>query len=104
MHLDQATAIKHARQYAVLVSQQVNPLKIILFGSYANGNWNKNSDIDIAVIIDRIDDNYLVISKQLNKLTNNIDNRIEPVLMQMGSDQSGFLSSIMQNGMVLFEK
>jgi len=29
-----------------------DPYKIILFGSYANGNPNENSDIDIMVILD----------------------------------------------------
>ena len=29
-----------------------NPYKIILFGSYAKGNQNDNSDIDLMVILD----------------------------------------------------
>jgi predicted nucleotidyltransferase len=29
-----------------------NPYKIILFGSYASGNQNKNSDIDLMVVLD----------------------------------------------------
>ena len=29
-----------------------DPLKIILFGSYANGNPTENSDIDLMVILD----------------------------------------------------
>jgi len=29
-----------------------NPYKIILFGSYANGNPCKNSDVDLMVILD----------------------------------------------------
>jgi predicted nucleotidyltransferase len=29
-----------------------DPYKIILFGSYANGNPNENSDIDLMVILD----------------------------------------------------
>ena len=29
-----------------------NPYKIILFGSYANGNPNENSDIDLLIILD----------------------------------------------------
>jgi predicted nucleotidyltransferase len=29
-----------------------NPYRIILFGSHANGNPNKNSDIDLMVILD----------------------------------------------------
>jgi predicted nucleotidyltransferase len=29
-----------------------DPYKIVLFGSYANGNPNENSDIDLMVILD----------------------------------------------------
>ena len=29
-----------------------NPFKIILFGSYANGNPNEHSDIDLMVVLD----------------------------------------------------
>jgi predicted nucleotidyltransferase len=29
-----------------------DPYRIILFGSYANGNPNENSDIDLMVILD----------------------------------------------------
>jgi len=32
--------------------QSSDPYKIILFGSYANGNPNKHSDIDLMVILD----------------------------------------------------
>lgn len=102
MPLDQATAIKHAKQYAQLVAELLKPLKIILFGSYAKGNWNENSDIDIAVVVSKIDDDYLSISAQLNKLTRGIDNRIEPVLLQQGDDPSGFLSSILKTGITLY--
>ncbi len=103
MYLDQATALEHAQLYAQLVAAQIKPLKIVLFGSYAKGNWNENSDIDIAVIIDKINDDYLIVSKQLNKLTRNIDNRIEPVLLQQGNDPSGFLSSLLQTGITLYD-
>jgi predicted nucleotidyltransferase len=36
----------------VLSLKLADPYKIILFGSYANGNPNENSDIDLMVILD----------------------------------------------------
>lgn len=32
--------------------KQVNPRKIVLFGSYAHGKPNTNSDIDLLVVVD----------------------------------------------------
>ena len=102
MSLDQETALEHAKIYAKLVGEQINPTKIVLYGSIAKGNWNENSDIDIAVIVNKIDDDFLELSKRLNKLTRNIDNRIEPVLLQIDEDRSGFLSSILKTGITLY--
>jgi uncharacterized protein len=103
MLLDKTTALEHANAYAQLVGKQFMPCKIMLFGSFANGNWNENSDIDIAVIVEKINDDFLEISKKLNKLTRAIDNRIEPVLLQNDSDKSGFLSSILDTGILLYD-
>jgi len=36
----------------VVLLKPSDPYKIILFGSYANGNPNENSDIDLLVILD----------------------------------------------------
>ena len=102
MLLDKKTALKHAYAYAQLVGTQFNPCTIMLFGSYAKGGWNEYSDIDIAVIVDKINDDFLDVSKKLNRLTRSIDNRIEPVLLQQGDDRSGFLSAILDSGITLF--
>lgn len=102
MLLDKTTALNHAKMYAQLVGEQLHPMKIVLYGSYAKGNWTENSDIDIAVIVTEIDGDFLSISKQLNRFTRNIDSRIEPILIQNGEDRSGFLSTILETGITLY--
>ena len=72
-----------------------------MYGSLANGNFNENSDIDIAVVQDYLDDNYWELTKKLNRLTRNIDNHIEPVLLQLKDNQSGFLSTVLKSGIKL---
>jgi len=103
MLLDKTTALEHAKIYAQLVGEQLHPLKIVLFGSYANGNQTQNSDIDIAVIVNKIEGDFLLISKQLNRFTRNIDSRIEPVLIQIDEDRSGFLTTILESGITLYQ-
>lgn len=102
MSVDQITALEHAKLYAQLVGEQLQPTKIVLYGSFATGNWNENSDIDIAVIMNIIGQDYLELSKKINKLTRNIDNRIEAVLLQTNDDRSGFLSAILKTGITLY--
>ena len=99
--MDKTTALEHAKRYAELVCKEVSPCRVFLFGSLANGNFNENSDIDIAVVKDFLDDNYWELTKKLNRLTRNIDNRIEPVLLQPQDNQSGFLSTVLRSGMEL---
>jgi predicted nucleotidyltransferase len=44
--------IEEILEKLVLSLKSADPYKIILFGSYANGNPDENSDIDLMVILD----------------------------------------------------
>ncbi len=75
--MDQKDAIIIAHQYADAVKSKYDYSQIILFGSYAKGNFNKDSDIDIAVILKDYD-NKMVVQLDLMRLRRKIDSRIEP--------------------------
>ncbi len=92
------TVIEKVKQYADIVRQTLPVKRIVLYGSYARGCENSNSDIDVAVIVDRVDGNYLELSARLFELVGKIDVRIEPVLLNENSDKSGFIESIMKYG------
>ena len=101
MSMDKTTALENAKKYAWLVCEELSPCKVFLYGSLANGNFNENSDIDIAVIKDIFDEKYWEFYKILNRMTRNIDNRIEPVLLQAKDDKTGFLSTVLKSGIEL---
>jgi predicted nucleotidyltransferase len=92
------TVIEKVKQYADIVRQTLPVKRIVLYGSYARGCENSNSDIDVAVIVDRLDGDYLELSARLFELVGKIDVRIEPVLLNENSDKSGFIESIMKYG------
>jgi predicted nucleotidyltransferase len=48
----QTMKIEELLEKLVLALKASDPYKIILFGSYANGNPDENSDIDLMVILD----------------------------------------------------
>ncbi len=104
MQLDKKQVIDNAKKYVELINKHLKTEKIVLFGSYAKGNWHKDSDIDIAVIVNNITDDFLSVSAMLNKLTRKIDYRIEPVLLEKEDDRSGFLSTILLYGLTLYER
>jgi len=99
--MDNATALKSAKSYAGLVCKELSPCKVVLFGSLVNGGFNENSDIDIAVIKEILDEKYWDLYKTLNRMTRNIDNRIEPVLLHTKDDQTGFLTTVLKTGIEL---
>ncbi len=91
-----------AKKYAELV-QEIAPVnKVVLFGSCARGTNREGSDIDIAVIVEKIEGDFLVLAAKLVKLGWEIDSKIEPVLLEEGKDESGFYESIMKEGIVAY--
>ena len=96
-----ATVIEKAKQYKDMVDRAL-PVKIEkcwLYGSYAKGTQNRHSDIDIAIEVSHIDDDlYWTVLPLLWKLSYQIDNRIEPVLIARDSDYTGFLDEIQRTG------
>lgn len=74
-------AIEIAKEYKDLVAEHL-PLKALyLYGSYSKGNYTEDSDIDIAVLVERMSDDYFEDTPLLWKLKRKISNLIEPVLL-----------------------
>lgn len=100
--MDKRAALEIARMYATLVQENFNVDRILLYGSYAKGTPNQNSDIDIAVIVDGIEGDYLAEQAKLFRLRRAIDLRIEPVLLLSNRDDSGFLAEVMATGETVY--
>lgn len=97
------TIIEKVKKYTELVKTYIPLTKVVLYGSYANGTERENSDIDIAIIVDKMDGDYLELSAGLFNLTKNIDTRIEPILLNSQNDKSGFIESILKHGKIIYQ-
>ena len=78
-----------------------------VFGSYAKGNSNQDSDIDLALIFSDLDSsNRFDIQVQLMMLASQIDTRIEPHPISHDDFQSNnpFVVEIKKTGFELLEK
>ena len=75
--MDNSEVINSINEFSSLVYNKYSCVDIILFGSYAKGTFHKESDIDIAVILEDFD-NSTNIQLELMRIRRKIDSRIEP--------------------------
>ena len=96
--MDKREAIDKVRSYADLLRGHIDFDDVFLFGSYANGTFHKDSDIDVAIVVDHIDGDFFSVNPLLWKLRREIDERIEPIIIERRSDEGEFLTEIIKNG------
>ena len=101
--LDKRQVKEIAKNYAYVVRKSFNPRQIILFGSYVNGSPNADSDIDIAVIFDQVEGDFLKQWGRLIRLCRNISYDIEPHILDETCNKTGFLDHIRNTGEVIFD-
>ena len=72
--MDKMQAINIAQKYKELVAEKLPVKAIYLYGSYSKGNYREDSDIDIAVVVDQLSDNYFEDTPLLWKLRRKLSN------------------------------
>lgn len=80
--MDKRQVVKIARQYKQAVVNAIGPAKVYLFGSYSKGCARPDSDIDIAVVVPRVNGDYLSTAAYLWRITMDVNTLIEPVLIE----------------------
>jgi len=98
--MDKEQAIKLAQRYKAAVEERL-PLKALyLYGSFSKGPYHADSDIDIAVVVEKLNDDYFVDTPLLWKLKRKISNLIEPVLLTEDKNNPLY-SDILKNGILI---
>ena len=93
--------ISIAKKYLELVKASNFPMQIdkaYLFGSYANGYPKKDSDIDIALVVNKWVGDYEEAVVSIWRLRKNVDFRIEPHIIVPDEDYADFLPEIQRTG------
>ncbi len=76
--MDKSKALRIVKEYInFLQKNQYNVQKAYVFGSYAKGNFDDDSDIDIAIILRNLKNSFNM-QVDLMKLRRKFDTRIEP--------------------------
>jgi len=93
--------IKKVNQYQALVKQSSFPMLIdavYLFGSHAKGTANKDSDIDVALVVNHFEGDFFDVIPPIWLLREGVDFRIEPHVIARDTDYTGFLKEIQHTG------
>jgi len=98
--MDKEQVISLVKDYKNVISNEFSSLKVFLYGSYSKGNARKDSDIDVAVIVPSIGDDWLYKSSRLWYATLKVSTKIEPVLLEEG-DTSPLYHDIMKTGIAI---
>ena len=99
--MDNSDALKAASNYAAIIRQEYPKADIYLFGSRSTGEAHAESDIDIAIIVEKTEGNWLDKTTRLWLLTQEISPYIEPVLLSDEHDESGFIQHVRETGIPL---
>ena len=100
--MDKREVIEKVRKYSELISIHFPVKMVVLFGSYATATAREDSDIDVAVVVSKVDEDFLMSEVKLYKLRREVDERIEPILLEEDDDKSGFLEQILKEGEVVY--
>jgi len=97
--------------------KQADPFKVILFGSYANGTADENSDIDLVVILDNNDiaktyEERLKKKLYINRLVRKINYKIALDILVYSKEEykivkdygNYFIDEIENTGKIIYEK
>ena len=88
-------------KYIAIVKENYDVVAIILFGSYAKGTENEDSDIDIAVVTDDIKTDKFDEEVKLTLLRRKIESRIEPHIIKVEdyeNDETPFVVEVKNTG------
>jgi predicted nucleotidyltransferase len=93
------SVIETAKRFIRQIPADFRLKKAFLFGSYAKGSQNIDSDIDIALVLENMND-FFSMQRLLMQLRRKIDLRIEPhpISTENFTNANPFVSEIQKSG------
>lgn len=103
MDREQDKQLVHQKTREYIQKLRENRIKVwrlYLYGSYAKGTYHRDSDIDLAVFLEKDDLDGFEENVQLMKIRRNIDMRIEPHPFAKSDfdDTNPFVKEIIETG------
>ncbi len=101
----ESEVLKIVEHYLEYLKKEFRVTKVVLFGSYAKGNANEDSDIDIAIESPDYSDNYLEEWQRLNRLVwrSGVDLILQPRPLYPLMDEL-LMKEIVGNGKIIYQE
>ena len=99
--MDKTEVIEILRKYKELFSKQIHFESLILFGSCTRDTQREDSDIDVAIVVNETSGDYFETRPILWNISREVDDRIEPLMLEKKHDASGFLEEVMKSGIII---
>lgn len=97
--MDKNDALRLTKAYISKVMETLPVRSAWLYGSWVYGIPDKESDIDVAILLDDMTENILETEKKLQYIRRTSDMLlIEPVIIEPENDHSGFSDMIIRQG------
>ena len=94
-------ALNLVREYKrIILPRLEGKAKVYMYGSYSKGFPKPESDIDVAVIIPKMEGDWLKMATQLWLDVDKVNILIEPVLLEEGS-HSPLYDNVMRTGIAV---
>jgi len=94
-------AIRLVRDYKRVIAPRFSKEpKVYLYGSYSKGYPKPESDIDVAVVVSKVEGDWLTVSTDLWLDVDKVNILIEPVLLEEGH-HSPLYDDVMRTGVVV---
>lgn len=98
--MDKEQAIILAQRYKTAVAECLPIKALYLYGSFSKGTYHADSDIDIAIVVENLNDDYFADTPLLWKLRRKISNLIEPILLT-DDKNNPLYSDILKTGILI---
>ena len=92
--------IEIVKEYKTAILKQISDAKVYLYGSYSKGTARPESDIDVAVVVPAVHDDWLDVSTTLWLIAPQVNCLIEPVLIDQRFP-SPLYDDVLRTGIVI---
>ena len=98
--MDKEQVIDIVKAYKAAILPHYTDARVYLYGSYSKGTARFDSDIDVAIIVPKVSNDWFSVVPPLWTKARKISSLIEPVILET-NEHSPLYDDVMRTGIVI---